>query len=177
MSKIAVLVFVLFSCIGNGKEQSKSFQSSQDFNINHFIDLTHGVDPYSIEFDLVGKTTDEYDLQVHLEFERNSYITSHYAHDMKGRFVMEFEDNEFIESVNALEESPAAVKEENPWSVDRVKIVRVPTTYTQRIKCKSPENFVVKGQVRFVIEPKCTMEYTDFSIINEDGKMRLVKKN
>ena len=58
-----------------------------------------------------------------------------------------------------------------PFVGGTVNWVRVNTTYRQKIKVKTQEDFDYVGIVQFTIEPRCTMEKVEYIIKSRSGNL------
>ena len=131
--------------------------------------------PYEVKFEMQQLKEDVYDFVVHMKLNDGSYFVSPNAkRDFKGKFTMEFDDNQQLELVSDLLETPRSVEEYDPHPYVRgtVNWVREDTKYRQRVQRTAQDNFHVKGFIQFTIEPQCTLEKVPFIIKYEEGEMR-----
>jgi hypothetical protein len=133
-------------------------------------------DPYSIDLNIEKSENDDYNLIVSLELDEGSYFYSPFTSDFfKGNFTIIIDDTANLNLSETILESPASELSKDRSGSHPVNIVTENTTYTQQIMLANTADFEVSGKIRFVIEPKCTMEEIPFYITYRSGKMVITK--
>lgn len=132
--------------------------------------------PYKLNLEIEKVDKDVYDLKIGMElFDGAYYVSPNSKGNFKGIFTVFINDENNLKRVSKLIETPLSVEEfdPHPFVNGNVNWVRRNTTYNQKLKRTSNENFEVFGHIQFTIEPKCTLEKIPFIIINENGNMKI----
>ncbi len=166
------LIIFLFLIAGTAFAQDKSLAISTLPEI-----IKHNPcspDPYRIDLQLTTTSQKHYQIQVAVDIDEGTWFASPYsAHRYKGYFRVDLPENEFVQLTGSFEETPPSTVHYDKWDNQMGHIVTVDTKYTYDIATNSKEDFKILGVVRFVIEPKCTLEEVPFSISRESGKMSI----
>ena len=140
-------------------------------------DLGYIGNPYAIKFK-VNKLAgaNEFELEIRMELDSFAYFVSPVSKEnYKGFFNLEIEDRGLVKLGNEMVENPKSIESIDEFSHEPVNFVTQNTTYTQKFTVNSKHDFEVNGIVKFVIEPKCTMEEIPFLIMYRDGKFKVRK--
>jgi len=133
-------------------------------------------EPYEIEFNTETSKDKKHSLIVAMKLEEGSFYVSPFAiRDFKGKFSISLEENDYLELGSEFTETPRSeeIFDPHPFVNGEVNWVRVNTTYEHQLEILKKEDFEVKGVVRFVIEPRCTLEEVVFMISYKSGKMEI----
>ncbi len=134
------------------------------------------VKPFDIDVQIDKRGSDQYDLIVTIELENGNYVISPYSEDETyGHFEISFAETSNFILLDQLLEIPNSVEEFDPVLKRQVKFVRETTSYTQRIRLASQDNFVVSGLIEFVLEPSCVPYDVEFVITYHSEKMNVKK--
>lgn len=132
-------------------------------------------DPYKIEFSLNQLSATQYEVVIQMILlDSNAFFGSPQSSDrINGAFSLDFGDTNHISIIGNLIESPVAELRTNEFGPRMIHEVHENTTYTQTIELKTKADFYMIGRVRFVIEPKCTLEEKHFSLKMTNGVLTL----
>lgn len=132
-------------------------------------------EPYAIQIMVEEGAEGDYKLVVALKLRDGShYVSPHSSDRFTGRFGISIEENDHLELDSSFVETPRSVEEfdPDPFVNGPVNWVRVNTSYQHQLKIKTGNDFEVEGLVRFVIEPRCTMEKVRFVIASQAGELK-----
>lgn len=134
------------------------------------------VKPFDIDVQIDKRGNDQYDLIVTIELENGNYVISPYSEDETyGHFEISLAETSNFILLDQLLEVPNSVEEYDPVLKRQVKFVRETTSYTQRIRLASQDNFVVSGLIEFVLEPSCVPYDVEFVITYHSEAMNVKK--
>ncbi len=145
-----------------------------------FDNVNDGYKPYDINFKLQPLENDICDFIIDMRLYNGAHFVSPNAkRDFSGKFKIILEENNKLEFLDKLSESPLSVEENDPHPyVDgKVNWIRQNTTYAQKIKFKTDKDFFVKGSIQFTIEPRCTLEQIPFTIFRDSGELKIMFLN
>lgn len=181
---ITCLVCVLSFCCISKTENTNDIAANatcttltnyQNGSFSPFNNFTDNSDPYSAKLRLQPSYDNRYNLVIDMELNNGAYFVSpNSTRDFKGKFTVTYEKAPHITLIDSLIEYPLTVEEhdDHPFVNGKVNWVRQNTTYTQKIKVKTNEDFTVNGFIQFTIEPRCTLEKIPVVIFQENGKLR-----
>lgn len=137
---------------------------------------------FEVHIDLQNIHTDTLMLSTHLKFVEGSWVYSPLSADrFYGHLRFGLNPNAFFGSDStSLVEIPPSIAEIDPWIHNWVRVVREPTTFTQkliRIDSSVPElETTLDGLIEFVLEPQCLPYEVLFSIKkSEEGTWNLTQ--
>lgn len=134
-------------------------------------------DPYALTLRMEGSPEDGYRLVAHMALDSGSYFVSPYSSDKyQGYFNVSITDNNNLFLDRNFEEKPRSLPSPDRWEGGLSQFVFQNTSYAYRLKVLTPEDFTVRGMVRFVIEPKCTLEEIPFTITQKAGRLSVVRQ-
>jgi hypothetical protein len=125
---------------------------------------------YDLKIRIINTKTPQ--IEVKIELKNNAYFASPLEDkDLKGKFYMDLGDYTNIDLGSNYIENPSTNSNEfGPQSCGKiVKWVRVDTSYKKSLYIKNTKDFEVFGRIKFVIEPRCTMEEIPFGIRYKNG--------
>ncbi len=168
--------------IGNQSEQTDSTELKQPkdslkvnfptFNVNDVIKTQD----YDVQFRIDSLGNNEFELEVYMELAKGSFFVSpHSKGDYMGQWNISLVDSTNLEWNDEIVESPVSQETIDPWEGGLVNFVEESTSYKQKFKLLTEENFKVLGLIRFVIEPRCTMQHVRFIITYNSGKIQIKK--
>ncbi len=137
---------------------------------------TYGAEPYEIKLEISPLGNNLFDLEINMLLNNGSYYVSPNSKgDFTGMFTLHIEENEELELISNLVETPASIEEfdPHPFVNGYVNWVRENTTYHQKLQPKTKDKIILKGYVQFTIEPRCTLEKIPFIIKYYKGEMRI----
>ncbi|MDX1349189.1 MAG: hypothetical protein R3279_03015 [Putridiphycobacter sp.] len=139
--------------------------------------ITSLQDPYKVVYSLRNITKTKYKFSIHMILlDSNAYFGSPQSSDrISGAFSLDFGDTTNISLIGELVEFPVAQLKSNKFGPRMIHEVHENTTYTQAFELKTQTNFNTIGRVRFVIEPKCTLEELHFGLKMESGKLTVIE--
>ncbi len=133
-------------------------------------------EPYVLNFKIEKLEQENYELVIEMNLKNGSYYVSPNAkRDFKGKFSLVFDENDKLKLSSKLKETPLSVEEydPHPFVNGTVNWVRENTSYHQKLKPNTNEDFNVKGHIQFTIEPRCTLEKIPFIIKYHNGEMKI----
>jgi len=177
MTKYITLFITFLSLIGleNTNDSFKTIQNSLEIKETNSITVN---DPlYNITV-AIKKTKDAFNLVISVDLKNGSYYVSpNSKEDYTGMFYMDFGDYKNVSFNGKLQENQL----DNP-KIGPLPEVKDPennvfgnTIFTQKLKIKTTADFDVYGRIKFVIEPRCSMENIPFMISFKNGKMSIKK--
>ena len=181
MKKIITLLLLILnmSCSMGNQESNETYEVprlSEEYKSKVDEQPQEFNEPYEIKFQIDKVDGEEYALVVGMELEEgNKFISPHTRTKFKGLFNISLEKNNHLEMDNTFIETPRSVEEldMHPFSTGLVNWVRVNTTYQHKVKVLSKDDFDVVGMIKFVIEPRCTLEEIEFTISQRSGKLEI----
>lgn len=118
----------------------------------------------------------DYYLSAALELDKGSYVISPFSEDTTyGHFGIDIADNHHVIADEPVLEIPASVDEFDDFLERRVKFVRVNTTYKQKVKVVTEDDFDIPGMIFLLVEPQCVPYEVEFTLSNRSGKMSVAK--
>lgn len=173
---------LLISCTTNPSEKNKDLAllDKSDLVIEEKRDYTYyydtlTTDEYQIMFGVNELRGNKAELVISMELFDNSFFVSPNAkRDFKGKFTLDLPESEHLTYLDDIEEIPLSVEEydEHPFVDGLVNWVREDTKYFQKVTLNTEEDFYLIGELKFVIEPKCTMEKIRLSIRQVGGYLK-----
>ncbi len=181
---LSLILFIGVSCQSENKTEKKQDNTvAETVKTNNYIspydsfsyDVSKDVDPYKLSLNTFQIAKDEFSLEVNIELNQGSFFVSPKSKgSFKGKFRIEFNENNHLEIDKAFTESPESkeVFDSHPYVNGYVNWVKENTKYNKTLKLKEKKgNFTVTGVIKFVIEPKCTLEEIPFILIYENGEL------
>jgi hypothetical protein len=133
-------------------------------------------DTYTLTMRMEGSAAAGYRLVAHLALDSGSYFVSPYSSDRyQGYFNLSLTDNELLLLDRNFEETPRSFPRPDRWEGGLSHFVHESTSYAYSLHPQTKEDFKVQGMVRFVIEPKCTLEEIPFSVSQKDGVLSVMR--
>lgn len=184
MNKLIIIPF-LFLIIGCATKETQQETITDTTPIPIFLNydppgarhINEGTEePYKIEFKIETSEDKKHSLIIAMKLEEGSFYVSPFAvRDFKGKFSVSLEENDYLDLGHEFTETPRSeeIFDPHPFVNGEVNWVKVNTTYEHQLEILKKEDFEVKGVVRFVIEPRCTLEEIPFMISSKSGKMNI----
>ncbi len=172
MNKLIIfllLLFTTYSSIDTNKIENEVETSGISINDAE----------YTMHIDIETITNNTLNLVVKMELKNGSHFASpHNTRNFKGQFDMDLGSYTDIDFVNKLIETrkPKSGCGSNVYNT-KVNWIKTNTTYRQSLHVISKEDFQVFGRVKFVIEPRCTLEEISFGIVSENGVFKVIQPN
>ena len=135
-------------------------------------------DPYDIQIGLDIEDNNQPFLEVSIEpYNFSEFLSPHTKGDFKGKLSISLEVQDLVILDKDFTETPTskAVYDNDPFIKSEVNWVKDKTTYRHRVDIQTIGEFSVSGTVRFVIEPRCTLEEIPFVIFYKEGILHAVK--
>lgn len=131
-------------------------------------------EPYNVGIEVIEKEVGQFYLVINIDLSEGSYYASPYADDaFSGKFNVKLDESEKVRLGESFTESPRSIAPIDPLTLvnEKVNWVRSDTTYNYPLYISTTGDFHVDGEIRFVIEPRCTMERIQFTIQRVDGTL------
>jgi hypothetical protein len=128
--------------------------------------------PYDSDFTIEKAKDGEYSLITSIKLYGGSFFISPASEtDFKGKFRIEVTPNDNLTIATDLIETPATVTVIDPHRFVNgpVNWVTKDTKYKHALQLNTEEDFMVRGTLTFVIEPKCTLEEVPIMFRYKDG--------
>lgn len=157
---------------------SLSTETSVDQDTIIHADLVTKDDSVHVELRLEELSNSEFNFQIEMDLFGDSWIVSPLDYDYPyGSLQIEYDKNEHIELVQQIVQSPESKFIDDPNADELYKVISGKTTLEQRIRIVSEEDFIVHGNVFFVLEPICNPYQIDFEFIQESGNLSIERTN
>ncbi len=186
---ITFVLLVISSSCTNSQEQKVTTQeplmvkNSQPITVKN-IQLKNSYTvkhkDYTLNFKVEKVAAKNAFLVMEIKLYNNSYYVSpHDTRGMKGKLMMDFGSYKDIEFSGKIIANPpfapnkviAPRTENNAPKYNEMKgAIKEDVTYKQPLIIKANGDFEVFGRVKFVIEPRCTLEEIPLKIIYKAGK-------
>lgn len=184
MKSIIALLFVLLSlsCVTESQEKNKLVavvKTEDPITIDEALLVNEPKpidDPYRIKMDIKKTKNDTYNLIIDMELDHSiSYISPNSKKNHKGVFSVSIKNNDIIEFNGPLVESPLSVEEYDtqPAISGYINRVKENTSYKQDLEMRSGDDFKITGMVRFMIEPRYSIERIGFTITRHSGEVTI----
>lgn len=179
-----LIVFLVLGC--NSEKKTVKAIAKNETPSPKIVNLIEGPmvnlssSPYDIAIKIDKEKKNIYSLDIEMLLHNGSFFVSpNSERDFKGKFSIDIEKNNDLESISELIEMPLSqeIFDPHPFVNGYVNWVKVNTNYKQLFLRTSDKNFKVGGVVRFVIEPRCTLEEIPFIITYENGKMWIMQND
>ena len=169
-----ITLFIAFLALNVNSEMPNDYSTSFipiDIADNESLIVT---DPlYNLKIE-VEKTDDNFNLVFSVDLKKASYYVSpNTKEDYKGKFYMDFGSYKDVSFNGKLHEKKLEKSPNRPFPKDKDSENNVfgNAIFTQKLTLKNTADFFVYGRIKFVIEPRCTMEIIPFMITFKDGEM------
>lgn len=132
--------------------------------------------PYETGLKIELMENNTYRLVIDMKLFDGAHFVSPFSKvDYKGRFRITINDEDQIQLVEKLTETPSTVEEydNHPFVNGPINWVKENTTYKQPFEVLTEKDFSVQGNIQFTIEPRCTTEFIPFSIYSKNGKLEV----
>lgn len=169
----AFLFLIVLSVLGTACEAQPLLEAQQGGVTGiHAVDS----DPYALTLRLEGSAEEGHRLVAHMALDSGSWFVSPYSADRyQGYFNVSMADNNSLFLDRNFEERPRSMTRPDRWEGGVGHFVHENTSYAYNLRALTEEDFKVLGVVRFVIEPKCTLEEIPFSISQKGGKLSVIR--
>jgi hypothetical protein len=181
MNKL-IIIFLVILNIACAKKEYKSLEEATPIFLNEFNRVNARKiigEPYKINFKIEKSEDNGYSLITAVELiEEGSHFVSPFSTgNSTGKFNISIEDNPNLTMASIFTETPRTVEEfdPHPFVNGYVNWVKENTTYRHQLSISTKEDFEVTGLLRFVIEPRCTLEEINFTISYHDGELHIKK--
>ncbi|WP_024771441.1 hypothetical protein [Aquimarina macrocephali] len=167
-----IIVFIVLLSAGCTKNNQEGNIEKETFQIDPLKTATVSKmdDPYSLALKIDTIDKDEYSLIVSIDlYDKSFFVSPHSNGNFMGRFALSLSETKNLAMKDSIVEFPKALESYDPFSDRQVNFVKRNTTYTQKLTIGSQKDFEVSGWVKFVIEPRCTMEKVKFVISQRSG--------
>ena len=141
------------------------------------VDLTAD-DSVQVDYQIEKIDADNFNLLIHFNLFGSTWIVSPLELDYPyGVMVFEIPKNKHFSLVDSMIENPISViKNDTNWNKP-YKVISEKATLTQKLKLTSKENFEISGSLFFMLEPICSAITLNFTIINDDGTLKVKKSD
>ncbi|PHR72853.1 MAG: hypothetical protein COA67_03895 [Lutibacter sp.] len=171
MNKLIILVLLLFTT-------SSSIDPNKIENNVETSGIYIEDAQYNIHIDVETTTENKLNLVVKMELKNGSHFASpHNTRNLKEQFYMDLGSYTDIDFVDAHIETPKPKSGcgSSAYSDTKVNWIKTNTTYRQPLHVISKGDFQVFGRIKFVIEPRCTLEELPFAIISKNGEFKVTQ--
>ena len=177
-----LIIFILavsVSCSEQKETPAQALNSNAEAEVAAIFPATNPMNvwdgkDYKLHVNMIPAADSSYTLQLRMELYNGAhFISPNAVRDFKGKFTINIEDSEQLETLSKILETPLSVEEldPHPFVDGTVNWVRTNTTYTQDFKATTTDDFYVEGFAIFTIEPACTLEKVRFFIKNNQGEL------
>ena len=131
-------------------------------------------DPYRLTMEIEDSANGKQFLVVTLKPQGGSFFVSpHSKQDFSGVFRVELPQNEYVTLGEDFEEIPRSLEviDNHPFVRGSVNWVHEGTKYKFPLVLKANGDFQTSGWIRFVIEPKCTLEEIPFDLMMKGNQL------
>lgn len=178
MNKSIIILIVLLSigCTKNNQNDKVVTETAQT-DTAKTATINKMDNPYALA--LKTDTTDkgEQRLIVSIDlYDKSYFVSPHSNGNFLGRFNLSLGETKHLTMKDSIIEFPKSLETYDPWSDGKVNFVKRNTTYTQKLIINSQKDFEVTGLIKFVIEPRCTMEKVKFVISQRSGVLSVEKR-
>lgn len=174
-----IIILVVLSCIGcvkNNQEDTRTKKVAQT-DIAKKTTINKNDSPYTLMLKIDTTDKNEESLVVSIDlYDKSYFVSPHSNGNFLGRFKLSLEKTKHLTMKDSIIEFPKSLESLNPWGDGKVNFVKRNTTYTQKLTIDSQEDFEVTGLIKFVIEPRCTMEKIKFVISQRSGILSVEKR-
>ncbi|PKV53117.1 hypothetical protein ATE84_5252 [Aquimarina sp. MAR_2010_214] len=131
-------------------------------------------DPYALALKIDTTDKNEHSLIVSIDlYDKAFFVSPHSNGNFLGRFALSLDETKSLVMKDSIIEFPKSLESYDPFSDRWVNFVKRNTTYTQKLTIDSQKDFEVFGLIKFVIEPRCTMEKVKFVISQRSGVLSI----
>ena len=179
-------LLLLIGCNTNHSESNKDLAmlDKSEMVIDHKKDYTYyydtiTTDEYQIKLGVNELRGNKAELVISMElFNQSFFVSPNAKRDFKGKFTFTLPESEHVTLAEDIREVPLSVEEidEHPFVNGPVNWVREDTKYFQKVIVNTEEDFYLIGELKFVIEPKCTLEEFRLSIRQEGGYFKIMEQ-
>lgn len=151
-----------------------------EYTINPINDPSLIKEPYNLNLKIRKLQNNLYDLVIGMDLNDGAYYVSPNSKgDFKGIFTLILKNENNLKEISKLIETPLTVEEfdPHPFVNGNINWVRENTTYIQKLKRITTDEFQVFGLIQFTIEPRCTLEKIPFVINYKNGSMSIELNN
>ncbi len=175
-----ITLFMTFIALNVGLQNSTNHLQliKQHKAIEENPSLTVTDSLYNINIEIIKTPTDDYNLVISVDLKNDSYYVSpNTKKEYKGKFYMDFGSYKAVSFSGKLQENKLEKSDIDPYQKvdDPENWVFGNAVFTQKLNLKTTEDFFVMGRIKFVIEPRCTMENIPFMISFKNGKMNITE--
>ncbi len=186
----SVTLLLTFSCKKENKEENKLQEATiQNVKTNNYTspyynnsfdyDIYKNKNPYELTMKTFKIDHRKHSFEIDIKLHQGAFFVSPKSKgDFKGKFSVIFTKNTHIKLENGIKETPISkeVFDAHPYVNGYVNWVKEHTTYHKNYTIQTPEeNFTVAGVIKFVIEPRCTLEEIPFILVHEHGELRIMR--
>jgi len=167
---IAFFLLLTIGCTTDNNQPKKTNQIVEN-NVSKLIDKG-----FEINLEMENEEETQYSLVVSIALDSGCYVVSPYSKDdTYGHFDISIADSSHFMAYDTLLETPQSVEEFDSILNEPVKFVRGYTTYKQKVRLLSKNDFKVSGLIWFVLEPRCVPYEVEFVISYSSGQMKIKK--
>jgi len=130
-------------------------------------------EPYYISLSVEQLNDSMYSLHAKIKIDSISYMMPIVNKTMTGIFKVNFLDHPAVNSNYNLIEKACPVVMNYVWSNPSHKVIKGKVEYVQKFSIGTQTDFVSKGVIQFVIEPRCTLEQFSFTLSYKAGRMNV----
>jgi hypothetical protein len=183
MSNVVILIWAFFSFAFTGNDyqltetvKAETINRNNTFNNLHRLEDIIVNNPYELTLAVKKGKENSLDLIVNIKLREGAFFASPFSNEhLKGYFNISLGEEKNLSMTELLTENPVSEIVIDEFSNNPTRWVTQNTTYIQNLKIETENDFEVLGKIRFVIEPKCTLEEIPFGISLEDGEIKVIQ--
>ncbi|WP_109098268.1 hypothetical protein [Aquimarina sp. AU58] len=178
MNKSIIILIVLLSigCTKNNQNDKVVTETAQT-DTAKTATINKMDTPYALvlKIDTTDKGEPHFIVSIDL-YDKSYFVSPHSNGNFLGRFNLSLDETKHLTMKDSIIEFPKSLESYDPFSGRQVNFVKRNTTYTQKLTIDSQKDFEVTGLIKFVIEPRCTMEKVKFVISQRSGVLSVEKR-
>lgn len=172
MNRIFLFLFLLFS-ISASTANCQSNMTNATVKNDQFKITEYNFD---IKLQIDKEDKDQYILAATIDLCKDCFVVSPFSEDETyGHFDISIAKTSNLIADDLLLEIPSSMEEFDPILNRQVKFVRINTTYQQKIKVLTEDDFEISGLIWFVLEPSCVPYDVEFTLSYRSGIMEIKK--
>ncbi|WP_074407393.1 MULTISPECIES: hypothetical protein [Aquimarina] len=178
MNKFIIIFIVLLSigCTKNNQKDKVLTETAQaDTAKTATINKIDNLYALALKTDTTDKGEQRLIVSIDL-YDKSFFVSPHSNGNFLGRFNLSLDETKHLTMKDSIIEFPKSLESYDSFSGRQVNFVKRNTTYTQKLTIDSQKDFEVAGLIKFVIEPRCTMEKVKFVISQRSGVLSVEKQ-
>jgi hypothetical protein len=168
-----IIAIITMACTGAEFGEVVPTETTNSDSVSALFEAAESL-TFGIKMDLEKLSENEYNLITTVDLEEGAYFASPYIElSLKGKFNIDYDQNEYFTIADSLIESPQCVQSYDRFSDKMVKWVKEETRYTQQLTLNTKDDFTVDGIVSLVVEPVCSRYEIAFELSSKSGELSI----